>query len=87
MSNKVRFLKKIIELLSEKNSIKKEIIAQEIISIFLEAKNKDNYTEELKKDSLKNLRYYINEFLLEDNAHTRECIAQSGISESTCIED
>jgi hypothetical protein len=87
MSNKASFIEKIIELLSEKNSNKKEIIAQEIISIFLEAKNKDDYTEELKKDSIKNLRYYINEFLLKDDAHTRECLAQSCISESTFLED
>ncbi|KIA82426.1 hypothetical protein [Flavobacterium sp. AED] len=87
MSNKATFIKKIIELLSEKNSIKREIIAQEIISVFLEAKNKVSYTEELKKDSIKNLRYCINEFLLKDNAYTRECLAQSGISESTCLED
>lgn len=38
MSNKYNFIKKITELLSEKNPIQKEIIANEILYVFAQAK-------------------------------------------------
>ncbi|CAM3975105.1 hypothetical protein FLSI110296_06560 [Flavobacterium sinopsychrotolerans] len=87
MSNKSNFIKKIIELLSEKNASQKEIIAEEIINIFAKAKNKECYTEALKTESIEKLSYFIKDFLLHDNALTRESLATSTQSECTFIED
>ncbi|MFV5700213.1 hypothetical protein ACM55H_17785 [Flavobacterium sp. ZT3R17] len=87
MSNKSNFIKKIIELLSEKNSIEKEIIADEIIYVFSKAKNKECYTEELKTESIAKLRYCIKDFLLHDNVLTRESLTILVHSECVFIED
>lgn len=87
MSNKYNFIKKITELLSEKNPIQKEIIANEILYVFSQAKNKECYTEESKTESIEKLRYYIKDFLLHDNDLTRERLVISVHSECVFIED
>lgn len=87
MSNKYKFLQKIIDLLSEKNPIQKELIADEIIDIFVKAKNKESYNEALKTESIETLRYFIKDFLLHDNTLTRERLAITAQSECAFIED